>query len=449
MKSKDQERLFVGALLRTPALAADTARLVSHEDFTDRSCAGTYRAIVELTAQGTTDLDIFTVARHLSNTEEGQRKIAMWLDAVQDGVPRHTSLESHARLIRRRATLRVAEHRLGLLREKVQAHIESNSEADDFEEELTTLAVELAIRDDARLNRTTIKDRVSQLLHYLDALALHQSSPGAIPTGITALDVRLGGGLLPGKLYVVAAVSGSGKSAFGSQMADSAAKGGFRSVMFSMEMDADDVYLRDVEREVGRSRWELRGPAELRDSAMEDLAQGLAAMANWPNRKVVYSNKVTLAEIQRAVMVEGLRMGGPVQCMVVDHAQVVAPGKERPSRGPQRYLEVKDIAETLRSLAYRRGIACVLTAQLNPPPKGEKPTMFLMRESKDLGNAADAVILIHHEKEEEDIPAHMVGGRRRRARIVGSELIVDKLRFGGSGSIAVSWSGATFKFGDA
>lgn len=449
MNERDQERLLVGALLHTPALTAEIACLLMPEDFTDPSCAGAYRAIVALTATGKAELDIFDVARKLSSSEDGQRKIALWLDAVQDGVPRHTSLETHAHLIRRRATLRRADRDLARLRERMREAIEANVEMEDFEEELMALTLAVASRDDGRLNRSTIRERTEELTRLLDQLATHYSTPGAIPTGINQLDIRLGGGLLPGKLYVVAGVSGSGKSAFASQVADAAAFHGFRSVMFSMEMDADDVFMRDVERETGRSRWELRGPHDLRDSALEDLSKGITHIASQENRKVVYSNKVTLAEIQRAVMVETLRLGGPVQLVVADHAQVVAPGKDRPSKGPQRYLEVKDIAETLRSLAYRRGLACLLTAQLNPPPKGEKPTMGLIRESKDLANAADAVILIHHERDEDEAPAHLAGQRKRRQRIVGTELIVDKLRFGSAGSIPVSFHGSTFKFGDA
>ena len=174
-----------------------------------------------------------------------------------------------------------------------------------------------------------------------------------------------------------------------------------------------------------------------------------ARMAGNPNAKTVYGSSVSVEEIRRAILIESMRLGAPVQFVIVDHAQVVAPGKSKAAKASViRYLELKAIAEELRAMAQRLRFACILTAQLNPPPKGEKPTMALVREGKDLVNASDAALLIHHDRDYEDVPAHEAGRRRGRGRIVASEIIVDKLRLGMTGPIPVDFNGALFRFAD-
>ena len=451
MTNEEVEGLLVGQLLHRPDLVAEAASLVTREDFTVRRCGVAFEAIRALAEQGipADEIDMFAVARHLARSPQAQRVVIVWLSETMDGCPRSTSVVSVARLLRRRSLMRHAALRLDALLRSTLAALEQNQTNDDLEEEVTRLAIELAARDDGRLNRTNFQEQARVISRYLDRLAEHGYIPGAIPTGIRALDVRLGGGLEPGKLYLVAGTTGSGKTAFASQVADRAATDGTRVVMFSMEVEAADIYLRDVERTARRSRWDLRGPREQREETLSELSQTIGRMNDETNAKTLYGRSVSVSEIQRVVATETVRLGGPVQLVVVDHAQVVAPGKEKAAKGgPVRYLEMKAIAEALRAMAIRNGFACLLTAQLNPAPKGEKPTMALVREGKDLINAADCGLIIHHEREREVIEAHQTGRRRGRGEIVASEIIVDKLRLGRPGPVDVVYEGRYFRFSD-
>ena len=102
-----------------------------------------------------------------------------------------------------------------------------------------------------------------------------------------------------------------------------------------------------------------------------------------------------------------------------------------------RYLEVKSTAEGLRALARQLGVAVVLTAQMNPPPKGETPTMSMVRESKDINNAAEVVMLIYHEKAE---------GANGEMMISSSWIVVEKARAGREGKVQVHYNGKLFRF---
>jgi len=98
---------------------------------------------------------------------------------------------------------------------------------------------------------------------------------------------------------------------------------------------------------------------------------------------------------------------------------------------------VKNTAEGLRALARQLGVAVVLTAQLNPTPKGDTPTMASVRESKDINNAAEVVMLIYHEKTD---------GLYGEVLIAKSWIVLEKARAGREGKIEVRYNGKLFRF---
>jgi replicative DNA helicase len=228
-------------------------------------------------------------------------------------------------------------------------------------------------------------------------------------------------------------------TSFASQICDSAVTHGFRALMFSMEVDPVDVYIRDVERTAKRSRWDLLNhDATVRENTQDALVAAQSALLSSTTGKVVYGEPISVEGIRQAILTERLR-GGAVNLVVVDHAQVALPSSgER--KGMPRYLEVKSIAEGLRAVARRLHVAVLLTAQMNAPAKGEKPSINLVREGKDINMAAEVSMLIWHERQE------MSDGE---SFITESYLLVEKVRAGQAGKVRVDYHGDSFRFEDA
>lgn len=451
MNRADKEAEFLGTLIVNPGLVAEASQILEPDDLTDARVKMAYTAMLGLVDAGT-ELDAFAVARHMSSNQATQANIVRWFAKASDGIPFCSSVASLARWLRRRATVARAQHELAVLAERAQAASASGDDAEWMETEVAGLAIELSRRDDHRLRRVRYADLEEEIAAYFHRLAHHQLDPRAIPTGIEALDRRLGGGLQPGKLHLIASQTGGGKTTFASQIADHAASLGRRALLFTMEVDPLDVAIRDTERVARRSRWDLvRGTVAMRESALEDLTEAVGSIvhATAACSKVMFGSSVSVEEIYRAVMVEGMRMGGPVELVVVDHAQVVAPGKTKAAKSqtPTRYLEMKVIAEKLREFATAKNFACVLTAQMNPSPKGERPSMALIRESKDMANTSDLVLILHHERETEVQPAHATG-RPRIGRIVSSEVLIEKGRTAALGHVPVQYDGSHFRYSD-
>jgi len=434
--------LVAGAIIK-PEQAAEAARLVTPDDILDTKLRIVWKAILKLIKSGETEIDIPRIASAAVNRAETQTKLKLYMAGLLDGFPTMTSLINVAQRVRRRSTLRHAYMELRQIATIVKDNLDSpDGQVTDLEERLAKLSVAVSARSDDTLRRSVYKDRLVEIGKYFDGLSTGPLA-SSIPTGIKKLDLKLGGGLRPGQLHTILGGTGSGKTALASQIADEAVRRGHRALMFSMEVDDIDVYLRDVERQAGRSRWDLLPHKQpiTREKAQDALYKAMAFLATKDDTKVVYSEPMSVEGIRQAVLTENLRYG-KVKVVVVDHAQVALPTTDEQQRMP-RYLEVKGVAEGLRELARRLEVVVVLTAQLNPPPTGKdgskhRPEMSQVRESKDINNCSEVVMVIEHQKETvgDDIV------------LTESYIHLDKARAGSTGPVPVVYRGSVFRFED-
>ncbi len=437
MTGNPETILVAGALIK-PELVAEAAKFVSSSDFEDKRLSLIWGSIVKLIDNGATaeQIDPFSVAKGCTSNDSVQKKIAIYAGELLDQFPKSGSLLTSAQRVRRLATLRSTLIDMREIAVDIKEQLGSvDGEVDNLETRLAQLSIKVSMRSDVVSNRTTFKEVAVEVGKYFDQLASGPNA-NAIPTGIPRLDKKLGGGLRPGQLHSILGGTGSGKTAFASQICDEAVRRGHRALMFSMEVDPLDVYIRDVERLSGRSRWDLRSPAHItREKASEALVEAQATILNQQDNKVVYGEPMSVEGIRQAILTEKLR-GGEIEVVVVDHAQVAKPSGDEKANRP-RYLEVKSIAEGLRAIARQLNIVMVLTAQLNPPQKGEQPDMMYVREGKDIIMCSEVVMLIWHKKEEAP------GGDMV---VTDSYIILDKVRTGICGKVPVYYRGDCFRF---
>jgi replicative DNA helicase len=430
--------LVAGALIK-PALAAEAAPLVKGEDFSDPRLGRTWDAIVELLNEGAKEenIDIMSVAKRFTPKPHTQKKVALFLSDVIEHFPRRTSLTNVAQRIRRRSILMTTWDELKTLGGVIHDQLQStDGEVKDLDERLAQLSIKVAMKSDSITNRTVFRDRAVQVGKYFDELSTGPAE-GTVPTGIFRLDKKLGGGLRPGQLHSILGGTGSGKTALASQICDEAVKRGHGSILFSMEVDPLDVYIRDVERRSGKSRWKLRAFSEAdRREAQHALVKAQAAILNESEGKVVYGEPMSVEGIRQTILTEQLRTG-KIEVVAVDHAQVALPNASEKANRP-RYLEVKSTAEGLRQIARRMNIVVVLTAQLNPAQKGEKNDMSRVREGKDINNCSEVVMVINHLKE--DVGEDTV--------ISDSWIAIEKCRAGTEGKVPVRYRGEIYRFED-
>lgn len=432
------EYMLVAGGMLSPQLVVEASRWVSPNDISDLKLRMLWSTMTALIDEGVTEdkIDMVSIIGKCAKGAVSHKKMSLFCSRLLDGLPKFTTLVGYAQAVKKRATMRLALDGMRSLATEIKEQLDApGGDVEGLETRLARLSIDISSRADTTLRRTKYQDMSQEIEHYFDQLCAGPS-PKAISTGLPSLDRRIGGGLMIGQLYSVLGMTGSGKTSLASQICDSAVQHGHRALMFSMEVDPIDVYIRDVERKAGRSRWSLRSHiVAKREAAQNAIVLAQAQLLGDTNGKIVYGEPISVEGIRQAILTERLR-GGPISVVAVDHAQVALPSAKE-KRNMPRYLEVKDTAEGLRAIARQLNVAIVLTAQLNPPPKGEEPRKEMVREGKDIILCSEVVLLIWHEAEV------LEDGQKL---ITDSWLIVDKARTGIEGRVRVRYRGECFRW---
>lgn len=213
-----------------------------------------------------------------------------------------------------------------------------------------------------------IGDLVDDYIRHLD------DKPSYIPTGIGKLDRYLH--LSEGDFLLIGGRPSAGKTALSLQMAVEQAMRGYRVCYFSLETSAEVLTRRIIANrlcvplaDVQHKRVppaELDGLSRLRKAPLfvrSAAGKGVAWMRAQAARK-------------------------QAQIVYVDYVQIV------PSEGRDRYTQITRTSVALHELAQTTGMVVVGVAQLNRSAAHADPTMADLKESGQLEQDADAIILL-------------------------------------------------------
>ena len=250
----------------------------------------------------------------------------------------------------------------------------------------------LIAETEKRISALDERDR-SQLLSGLDiASAFYdfrdEISGRLVKTGLAAIDNTLGGGMLPGGFYILAARPGCGKTALALQIADNVAERGGAVLFVSLEMDVSQIQARRLSRRTGISSTRLLLDENL---SVEEWQQVQAANVELLHLPLYANGKAgcTVLDVRSmARKVKGLSL------IVVDYLGLLQPERSRSSR----YEEITAISNSLKTLARSLKVPVLCLAQLNRASEqraDKKPGLADLRDSGAIEQDADVVLLMH------------------------------------------------------
>ncbi len=258
-----------------------------------------------------------------------------------------------------------------------------------------------------------------------------------VTTGLTDLDGLIGG-LADGRLYILGARPGMGKTALGLSILTAAAsdpRGEGPSVMFSMEMGSAELGERiAVARSGVGSDRVLTG--HLSDGDMERYTTAIDGMSALDI--VIDDTPIrTMGQIAKQCRSLSRRRGG-VRLVVVDYLQLM----ELEEKGSgARVAEMGKISRGLKMLAREIDCPVLALSQLNrglERREDKRPMLADLRESGSIEQDADVVMFLYR-----DEVYHPM------SRDLGTaEVIVEKQRNGPRGRAIVTWDGPTMTLGD-
>lgn len=231
-----------------------------------------------------------------------------------------------------------------------------------------------------------------------------------VATPFETLNDLLGGGLHGGKLYVLAAPPGGGKTTLATQIADYAAAAGIPTCYVALEMGRGQLFDYALSRHIGMnsSKVEARNyrhsePDRERLAAaaldyLETTAPRLAVIeGDWNTTAAALNAWVIQARARYAITATA-----PV-LVCVDYLQLLNTGDDKLDSGQaNETAKVSQVAVQLKQLARDSGAAVlalsdVIKSEQGAALKGAEFTLNMLRGSNRIAHAADTVLALYSE----------------------------------------------------
>lgn len=229
--------------------------------------------------------------------------------------------------------------------------------------------------------------------------------PKYIPSGIPVLDKHLR--LSPGNLFIIGGRPSAGKTALSLQMACEQARRGLRVCYFSLETDPDTLAARIIANRLAVPLADVKSKT-VSQSDLDSLADlhKLPLLIRSASGKGVGWVK---AQAQRM----------KAQVVFIDYLQLLAANKAK-----DRYQQITSISIALHELAQTTGILVVALAQLNRNAAHASPSTADLKESGQLEQDADAILLLSDDGEK----YQAVLAKNKEGRVGEIPLTFDKPR---------------------
>lgn len=263
----------------------------------------------------------------------------------------------------------------------------------------------------------TLMSSADAMVAFMDhRIAIEDGNTKAfVPTGYNSIDNGLGGGLVNGGLYILAARPGCGKTTLGLSIAEKVASAKIPVLFISLEMPVEQLTARRLAVETGISTTQilLHSLSDNENQMIADAMDKLHARPLFFNREY----RINVASI--GIQARQMKRCGLV---VVDYLGLIQHGP-----GKSLYEKVTETSNGLKRLALSLNMPILCLAQLNRELEGRKgqPRLSDLRDSGAIEQDADGVLLLHRPQYEgQNAPAPMVVSvAKNRHGPAGSELL--------------------------
>lgn len=412
----EAERAVLGACMTTSDAWVEAAGLLQPSDFYRHAHRLIFAAMIRLST-ARVEIDLVTVKNELLKCDELEAVNGpSYVAGLTDGVPRSTNVAHYARIVREKAALRtLIDGAQVMLRSAYDAAQDVDQILGQAEATLLGLSDRTAAQGFEAMR--TIAQRG---MDAIDLAAQRKARVLGVPSGFRDLD-DLTLGWRPGKLVTIAARPGVGKSSFAGNIAAHAALAGFATGIASLEMEKDELFMRQLSSLARVDGHRLTG-GYLSDGDWSRIAAHVGALAEAP-LFIDETPALTLLEVKSRA--RRLKVEHGLKLLIVDYLQLMRPSEKRENRT----LEIASITGGLKALAKELKIPVLMLSQLSRDVerRGGRPRLSDLRDSGSIEQDSDIVIFLHR-----DIGAdgQMDGP---------TEVIVSKHRGGPVGTVTLTW----------
>jgi replicative DNA helicase len=387
MNEENPERLLLGAVLAGWRHVTTLTSTVDPVDFDEPKHELIWRAIVDVVEAGESP-EPLRVSTRLGRDVRKLPDGALFLTTLASEARKPESAEFYAQEVTKAARRRRLNHLA------TRIHQMANDPAYD-DVDVLTADVRTAL-EEATTGRTmgrlrTIGDAMPGLIDIAQ-----NGHPNGLSTPWYSID-RLTRGLQAGRLLVVGARPGVGKSVMGANLAHHVALKHQAPVFFaSMEMSFVELSQRIVAHHASISLGKL-DDGRLNEGDWERLRAHHDAVSGLP---IHFDDRGSQNLASIRTHVRNMEKTGGIGLVVVDYLQQLNARDSSRNRSEQ----VQEFSRGLKILARDFNVPVVAMAQLNrgsTQRQNGKPTMSDLRESGGIEADADVVLLLHRDADEE------------------------------------------------
>jgi len=377
MDSYDIEQTLLGKLIVEPELIDKYNQLLHENLFEFPFNKSTYHAIEELKSKDRV-IDILTVSK-LIKGEDIILNLSQMTDKAFDFTEIITCIGILTEEFQKRTLTGIVQD----VGNKLSNHDELELIIGGLNAELSKLSIG---------QPEELADLNTQLSAFMKDIEVRMNTDGllGIASGFHAID-RFTGGWQPTDLIIVGGASSMGKTSFALALAYNAAKyTNTPTVIFSYEMSAIQLLRRLASMESGISnRYITNGTLD--DKELAKIHNTITEIESLPisiDEGNITSLGYLVHRIKEYVKNKGAKL------VMVDYLQLVS----SKSKAGSREQEVSQVARSLKNLAKELNITIIALSQLNRGVgnrNNSKPTLSDLRESGEIEQAADVVMLIY------------------------------------------------------
>ena len=385
----DLPRMLLAALLGFPQYIPEAAGRLTPDDFPEG--LGDLYAALSGTWSAKGEMDVVDILHHYPDLKTTVAACIDALEAAPVKVTRSRVKEWVTALLERRAL------------ERFQALAVQAASPSTSYEDLAGLYGRMGQAldtDHPGEDFTPLGDLIDDYIRSLD------QQPNYIQTGIGPLDRNLH--ILPGNFILIGGRPSAGKTALSLQIAVEMAKQGRKVCYFSLETSPQILAQRIIANQ-------LYAPLEQVKTKKVPAAEldGLSKLRKLP----LYIRSASGRNVAW-IRAQALRM--KAQVVMVDYVQII-----RPDRSADRYQAITQISIGLHELAQTTGMVVIGAAQLSRNAAHTLPTNADLKDSGQLEQDADAVLLLGNA---EDGRSVCILSKNKEGRVGEIPLAFDKER---------------------
>lgn len=376
------EQAVLGSIMLDAAAYHRVAGLIDGRDFSAPEHRHLWELLSELIRDGS-PIDAVTVGE-IAERKGLAGKIggSAYIVELADGTPGAASAEAHAGIVRGHA-----------IRRRVRAVGKRLAEMDATGDDALAEAQRLIglIQTRASAESVSIRDALKDVYRRMEERYSGVALP-VTPTPWDGVNRMLGGGLGDGKLIIVAARPGMGKTAWMRGVAEAASDRG-HSAIISMEMDREELAGMMLAGAAGISYQHVRDPRAMPDDDWSPIVAGMAALSE---RHISICDVPALS--LPAIIGEARRLHSKrkLSALLIDYLGLMdLPQADRND------IAIGQITRGLKRLARDISAPVVLLCQLNRSVEqraDKRPMMSDLRDAGQIEQDADVIAFLYRDR---------------------------------------------------